>query len=529
MNSLIKHASLVCCCLLATATACRGHDPAGAAPEQLGKVSFTNSCDNAVQPEFERGVALLHSFWWQAGRSAFLKVIEQDPTCVIAMWGIAAINVGNPFATGPSPADAHQAQEAITRGRSIGAKTERERRYIEAIAAYYDLYPARPHVARMQALADAFEALAARYPDDDEAQIFRAIYLVGTQDPTDKTFGRTLQAAGILEAQFARHPDHPGVSHYLIHSYDYPPIAEQGLPAARRYAGIAPSAPHALHMPSHIFTRVGAWQDSIAANERSAAVSKAENAVDERLHAMDYLVYADLQLARDDDARRVVETSALVGMPARAGSFAVTAMPARYALERGAWREAAQLPPSESRTAYVRAMPAFARALGAARSGDAAAAERDVQALGQLVDALKEAKDRYWAAEVEVQHLAAAAWTDYSKGNHDNALLAMRRAADLEDTSEKSAVTPGRLVPARELLGDMLLESGNPADALREYEASLHRDPLRFRSLFGAGQAAAQSGNRDKARDFYRQLVDMSGAGGARPELGTARAYLAGN
>jgi tetratricopeptide (TPR) repeat protein len=528
MKCLVKRASLVCWLLLATATAGLGDDNAGVPPEKLGKVSFANSCDGAVQPAFERGVALLHSFWWQEGRKAFQQVLDRDPSCAIATWGIAAIDLGNPFATGPSPAEAQQAQDAIARGRSIGANTERERLYIEAIATYYD-GPVRPHIVRMKALADGFEALAARYPDDDEAQIFYAIYLVGTQDPTDKTFGRTLKAAGILEAQFARHPDHPGVSHYLIHSYDYPPIAEKGLPAARRYAGIAPSAPHALHMPSHIFTRVGAWKESIAANQRSVAVSKTENDTDAQLHAMDYLVYADLQLARDADALQVVEAITQVGTPtaARGSAFAIAAIPCRYALERGAWQEAAQLRPSESRVAYIRAMPVFARAIGAARAGDTVAAEKDVQELAELVDALKEAKDRYWATEVEVQHLSAMAWTDYAKGYIDGALTQMRGAADLEDTSEKNAVTPGRLIPARELLGDMLRDSGNPAGALGEYEASLRRDPRRFRSLFGAAQAAAASENRDAARDFYRQLVDIAGPDGMRKELGTAHAYLA--
>ena len=531
MNYPMRRTSLILCLLLATTTVSWSAEQIGKTPEQLGKLSFANSCDSAVQPTFERGVALLHSFWWQEGRKAFQQVLDKDPTCAIATWGIAAIDLGNPFATGPTPAQAKDAQEAIARGRSIGAKTEREKLYIEAIAAYYDGYPARPHVVRMKALANAFEALAARYPDDDETQIYYAIYLVGTQDPTDKTFARTLKAAGILEAEYAKHPDHPGISHYLIHSYDYPPIAEKGLPAARRYSDIAPSAPHALHMPSHIFTRVGAWQESIAANERAVAVSKSEHVVDEQLHSMDYMVYADLQLARDADARRVIDAIAQVGTPtaAVAAPFAIAAMPARYALERSAWGEAAQLAPSDSQIAYVRAMPVFAHALGAARSGDAAAAEKDVQALGQLVDALKAAKNQYWVTEVDVQRLSAAAWTDYAKGNRDSALALMRSAADLEDTSEKSAVTPGRLVPARELLGDMLLESGNPVGALKEYEASLLRDPRRFRSLFGAGQAAVKAGNRDKARYFYGQLVEMTGAGGTRPELGTARAYLASN
>lgn len=530
MRSVI-HAVAALSLSLAVGTAAWGHEYEGKAPEALGKVAFANSCSPAVQADFERGVALLHSFWFQEGRKAFQEVLDRDPGCAIATWGIAAIDIGNPFAAGASPAQAQEAQAAIARGRTIGAKTERERLYIDAIAAYYDHFAERPHGARMKSLSDAFEALAARYPKDDETQIFSALYLVATQDPTDKSFARTLKAAGILEAQFARHPDHPGVAHYLIHSYDYPPIAEKGLPAARRYADIAPSAPHALHMPSHIFTRVGAWQDSIATNTRSAAVSKAEHEPDQELHATDYMVYADLQLARDGDARDLAEAARHMTEGARGlgGAFARAAIPARYALERGAWREAAELQPVESQFPFIPAMTVFARAIGAARGGDAAAAEADMHKLGQAVDALRAAKNDYWATEVEVQYLAAGAWTAYAKGDRDGALKLMRQAADLEDTSEKSAVTPGRLVPARELLGDMLSESGHPAEALVEYEASQLRDPRRFRGLYGAGEAAAQAGNRDKARYFFGQLVEMAGSGGARPELTKGRQYLASN
>jgi hypothetical protein len=523
----VTRTSIAFSLLLTTATASWGGE-ADKAREQLGKVSFPNSCDSAVQAMFQRGVALLHSFWWQKGRQAFLDVLEKDPSCAIATWGIATIDIGNPFATGPSPAQAQQAQEAIAHGRSIGAKTERERLYIEAIASYYDRF-AEPHAARMKSLADAFEALATRYPHDDETQTFYALYMAATQPADDRSFARTLQAAAILDAQFAKHPDHPGVAHYLIHSYDYAPLAEKGLAAARRYADIAPSAPHALHMPSHIFTRVGAWEESIATNQRAVEASRTEHEVHQELHSLDYMLYADLQLARDDDAVHLVEAMRQVGAPtaARTDSFAIAASLARYAIERGAWSEAAQLPSSESKIPYIQAIPVFARALGAARSGNAAAAEKDVQELGQFVDALKAAKDSYWATEVEVQRLGATAWTAYAKGDRAGALRLMREAADLEDKSEKSAVTPGRLVPARELLGDMLLDSSRPAEALTEYEASLVQDPRRFRSLSGAGQAAAQARNRDKARYFFGQLVEMVGSGGARPELDKAREYLA--
>jgi tetratricopeptide (TPR) repeat protein len=516
---------------LSLATAAAWAQSISKPPEQLGRVSFANSCTSAVQATFERAVALLHSFWWREGEKTFREVLERDPNCAIATWGIATILIGNTFAAGPTAAQAQQAQEAIERGRAIGAKTERERLFIEAVAEYYERFADRTHAARIKSLSDAFENLAERFPGDDEAQIFSAIYLTATQQPTEKTFASALKAAAILEVQFKKHPDHPGVAHYLIHSYDYPPIAEKGLAAAKRYAEIAPSAPHALHMPSHIFTRVGAWQDSAATNLRSASVAKAEKEFGQQLHSMDYLVYAYLQFARDADAQRVVEEAPGVQStePGQGTPYALAAIPARYAIERGAWKEAAQLQPQATRLRYIAAFTHFARALGAARGGDAAAAERDVQELARIVDALKTAKDAYWTTEVEVQRLGAAAWVAFARGKREAALDLMRAAADLEDKSEKSAVSPGRLVPAHELLGDMLLESGKPAEALSEYERSQLRDPNRFRSLYGAGQAAAQSGNRDKARYYFSRLIDMAGSGDLRPEMEKTRQYLARN
>ena len=515
---------------LATATAAWAQT-IGKPPEQLGKVVFANSCAPAVQASFERAVALLQSFWWQEGEKTFREVLEHDPNCAIATWGIATILIGNTFAAGPTPAQAQRAKEAIERGRAIGAKTERERFFIEAIAEYYDRLGDRPHGARIKSLSDAFEVLAKRFLDDDEAQIFSAIYLTATQSPTEKTFSSALKAASILEVQFKKHPDHPGVAHYLIHSYDYPPIAEKGLTAAKRYSEIAPSAPHALHMPSHIFTRVGAWRESARMNERSAAVGKAEKEFGDQLHAMDYLVYAYLQLGRDADARRVVEEaqSTRSASASQATPYALAAIPARYAVERGAWNEAARLEPQENRFRFTVAFTHFARALGAARSGEPAAAERDVQELARIAEALKAAKDTYWTTEVEVQRLGASAWAAQAKGERDEALKLMRASVELEAKSEKSAVSPGRLVPANELLGDMLLDDGKPAEALAAYEQSQVRDPNRYRSLYGAGQAAAQSGNRDKARYYFSRLIDMTGSGDLRPETEKARRYLASN
>jgi tetratricopeptide (TPR) repeat protein len=475
-------------------------------------------------------VALLHSFSWQEGEKAFREVLENDPNCAIATWGIASILIGNTFGVGPTPEEAQKAKEAIARGRAIGPKTERERFYIEAVAEYYDRFSDRSHGARMKLLANAFEIVAKRFSDDDEAQIFYAIYLTATQEPTDKSFAAALKAAEILEAQFVKHPEHPGVAHYLIHSYDYPPIADKGLMAAKRYAEIAPSAPHALHMPSHIFTRVGAWEDSVATNRRSAAASKAANEPGGGLHAMDYMVYAYMQLARDREASRVVEEAQRVTVlgSGQGGPYAFAAIPARFTIERGMWKDAMQLQPRASRFPQTEAMTYFARALGAARNGDPVAAEKDVGELARIVAALKAAKDDYWATEVEVQRLGTAAWTAYAKGSREEALTLMRSAAELEDKSEKSAVTPGRIIPARELLGDMLLEMSRPAEALQAFETSEKHDPNRFRGLYGASKAASLAGDQAKAKSYYEKLlVLVQNADTERPELKEAKTFLA--
>src|SRR6266545_7955051 len=369
--------------------------------DKLGKVEFPNSCSPAVQEKFLRGVAMLHSFYYSATQKAFEEVAAEDNSCAIAAWGYASILMSNPLqGIGASLKSAELAQAAIDKGRKMGAKTQRERDYLEAVGAYYEDFANRPERARQLARAKAYEALAANYPDDDEAQIFYALYLAGAQTASDQTYSAYLKAAAILEKQFAKHPDHPGVAHYLIHSYDAPPIAAQGLPAARRYAVIAPDAPHALHMPSHIFTRVGAWTESLATNRRSADVARKSNDPDDALHALDYMTYAYLQLARDGDARRTWdEARTLTGInPARATAYyALAAMPARYVVERGTWSDAAKLAPSLSNFPFTEAMTHFARALGAARSGDPAAAQTDIEKIAALRDRLKAAKNDYWA------------------------------------------------------------------------------------------------------------------------------------
>lgn len=499
---------------------------------KVGKVNFANSCAPAVQADFARGVAMLHSFWFGAGEQTFRDVLAKDPSCAIANWGIASILMSNPLSgAGPTPKDAEKAQAAIDLGRRIGAKTQRERDYIESVAAYYQDWANRPERTRQEARAKAFEALAAHYPDDDEAQIFSALYIAGTQSQADQTYAAYLKAAAILEKEFAKYPDHPGVAHYLIHVYDAPPIAAQGLTAARRYAEIAPDAPHALHMPSHIFTRVGAWEDSASTNRRSYEAAIKGNEFPEAFHASDYEVYADLQLARDAAALGAIEDAFKVTVRSPAPptvSYASAAMPARYAVERGDWRAAMQLAPAAGGVPYTEAITWFARALGAARSGDVTAAEQDAAELAVRHKTLVETGNGYWATEVDVQQRAAAGWIAFAQKKTDDALKLMREAADLEDKNEKHIVTPGRILPARELLGDMLLEAGQPALALEAYEASQHREPNRFRGYYGAARAAEAAGDRDKATAYYGKLLALAkNADTQRPELARAAAYVA--
>jgi tetratricopeptide (TPR) repeat protein len=499
---------------------------------RLGKVAFANSCDAKVQGELQRAVAMLHSFWFSAGEKAFRHVLDDDPGCGVATFGIAAILMNNPLAgQGASPKAAESARAAIDQGRRVGAETQRERDYIEAVASYYADFASRPERARQASRAQAFEALAAKYPDDDEAQIFAALYVAGTQSQADQTYAAYLKAAGVLEKQFVKYPDHPGVAHYLIHSYDAPPIAQQGLQAARKYSRIAPDAPHALHMPSHIFTRVGAWQDSVAGNRRSADVAKADNNGNEAFHAADYMIYANLQLGRDQEARKVLDEFAreVKTNPAVfVGPYAAAAMPARVALERNDWAAASQLAPQPSQFAFVDAITTFSRALGAARKGDVSAAEEEAGKLETQHKALLEAKNNYWATEVEVQRVAAAAWIAKAKGQNDDALRLMRAAADMEDRNEKHIVTPGRVVPARELLGDLLMEMKQPAAALKEYEQSQLREPNRLRGFAGAAAAADAAGERDKARQQYARLLELTReADSPLPEVARAKTYLA--
>ncbi|HXV60854.1 MAG TPA: hypothetical protein VEK15_09175 [Vicinamibacteria bacterium] len=512
------------------------HAREGMPPERLGKVHFATSCSPGVEKDFDRAVALLHSFWFSAAIEAFQNVHAKDPECAMAHWGIAMSWWGNPFG-GFRPGKAiAEGTTAVEKGKAAKASTERERGYIAAVELLYKDAATVDQRTRTLAYEKAMERLSASYPEDPEARIFYALSLDQTSLPTDKTYANLLKAAEILEREFQTQPDHPGIAHYIIHSYDVPPLAPKALDAAQRYAKIAPDAPHALHMPSHTFTRVGYWQESIETNIASAEAARKDKAPSEELHALDYQTYAYLQTAQDEAAKKVLEQIPAIGAqiqanapgaaaPAPAGWFALAAIPARYALERNAWAEAAALVPQKTGFAWIDAVTYFARALGAARSGNPAAAVQDVEKLNALAAALREAKDAYWTSQVEIQAATGSAWIAFAEGKTEEALARMREAAEMEDRTEKSAISPGPLKPARELLGEMLLEAGKPAEALAEFEATMKKEPNRFRGLYGAAVAAERSSSQEKARRYYEQLVTICERGDAagRPELESAR------
>jgi hypothetical protein len=508
---------------------------------ELGTVHFKTSCTAPAQPTFDRAVALLHSFDFGRAGDDFNRAIAADPGCAIAHWGIALTRWGNPFAAGIRPAAQIQlGREAIARANAAGAKTDRERGYIDAASRLFADAERGTQGARVDAYRDAMAALSARYPDDSEAAIFYALALAFAASPEDKTFADQLKAGAILDRLFAAQPDHPGLAHYIIHTYDVPPLASRGLEAARRYARIAPAAPHALHMPSHTFTRVGYWQESIDANVAAAKSARAEGATSEELHATDYQAYAYLQMGRDRAAAQAVAAlpemalrfdpqKVTAAAPPAAGFFALAAVPARYALERGAWAEASKLELYRGPLAWADAMTWFARAIGAARSGDAAGARTAVDALQRLQERLVGEGERYWAEQVEIQRRGASAWTAMAEGRASDALADMQSAADREDATEKNAITPGPLAPARELLGDMLVAMKRPSEALGAYEQALTREPNRFRTVYGAGHAAALTGNRAKARDYFQQLIKICAQADKpeRQEIAEARRFLA--
>ena len=505
------------------------HDHAHAGG-RLGTVAFPSSCSAQARPLVERGVAMLHSFWFDQALRTFGEAAAADSGCAMAYWGTAMTLLGNPF-TGVAPPrpQLESALAAAQRAVELAAgATPREQGYAAAVLALYEGFEAGDYRARMQAHEEALRRLREAAPDDPEAAIFYARAVIANAPPSDLTFARQRFAAEILEPLFRAQPEHPGLAHYTIHAFDAPATAQQGLEAARRYAGIAPAAPHALHMPSHIFTRLGYWDESIDANRRSAAAEPDSNAA---VHPMDYLVYAYLQQGRDADARRVVDRAIQNSDRFYNGiqGYNFAAMPARYALERARWDEAAGLRVPTGAWPQIEAVVRFARAVGAARSGSAAAGGEEVARLGVLLDSLSARRDAYWGTIVGAQRLAAEAWLARAAGDDARALQLAREAAELEETVEKHPVTPGPLLPARELEGDLLMELGRPADAQRAYEQTLTREPNRARTLAGAARAARQAGDTAAARRHYEALLRlMEHADPDRTEAAEARAFLAG-
>ncbi len=514
----------------------------GAIPEQLGEVTFPVSCSAAAQKEFNRAMALFHSFWFEPAKKSFAKVLEHDPNCGMAHWGIAIMSMGNPFAWPPNPNALKAGAAAMAEAQRMGAKSERERDYIAALAVFFKDWETSDHRPRALAFENAMKGVTARYPQDIEAQILYALVLNATALPTDKTLSNQLKAASMLEPLFKKYPNHPGIAHYLIHTYDYTELAEKGLPAARAYAKIAPSVPHALHMPSHIFSRVGLWQEMVESNRASYLRAKSELkettlgvGTYDALHAMDYMVFAHLQQAQDKTAKQLLdEVVAIrkVNVENFVAAYAFAAIPARFALERGDWKQVAalQLLPTDlawSKFPQAEAILVFARGLGGARIGDVAAAQKDVERLHALKEAMTAAKMGYWAGQTDFQIKTVKAWIAFAQKRHDEAVQLMRAAAEAEDASDKHPVTPGNIAPSRELLGEMLMALNQPGQAFADFERSLNRDPNRFRGIYGAARAAEASGNRQAARDYYTNLLTLTeNRDTERQELARAKAFL---
>jgi hypothetical protein len=523
-TTMLRPRILGACVLLLAAegVSAQEHSHAAGSWENLGDVHFSTSCNEAAQKEFDRAVALLHSFQFSRAIQGFNATLKDDMTCGVAYWGIALSDWSNPLAPGKKDASQKGAGRAsVELGKKTGAKTERERENIAAVGVLYNDYERTPQSVRLIAYRDAMAGLAAKYPNDNEAQIFYALAIVESEDPADKTYSGRLKAGAMLEKLFQEQTNHPGLAHYIIHTYDVPPLAPRALEAARRYSEIAPDAPHALHMPSHTFTRTGYWQDSINSNVAAAASAKREGQTAEELHASDYLTYAYLQTGQDEAAQSVLNSlpeidarfdpKAVIGGAGApsAGYFALAAIPARYALERRDWMQAAHLDPRETPFPFTEAMTWFARGYGSARLGQVAGAYKAVAALKQIRERLLKLDESYWALQVQIQELEVQAWAQMAEGKKDEGLRQIVSAALLEDGTEKSAVTPGPLAPAREQLAEMLLQVNQPGAALGQFEETLKKEPARFRALYGAGYAAQLNGSTQSSRSYFRELLKL--------------------
>src|SRR2546429_3261133 len=522
-----------------------------------GKVEFPVSCAPAVQPEFARGVALLHSFFYEEARRVFTSVAEQDPNCAMAQWGIA-MRCWHPIWTPPTPDEMRAGKAAIVKAMAMNAGTDRERGFITALSVYYNTPdssntgavgqschgPVGPR-DRVIAYEKAMHQLCDKYPDDFEVQAFYAfaVLAVGYATPNDTTLSKQLEAAALFEKLWKQNPNHPGVVHYLIHCYDYPALAQRGLAAAQSYGAIAPWVPHALHMPSHIFTRLGMWDESIAANGASAEASRAYAAMRHRdateaeeLHALDYMAYSYLQEARDTEAKKIVDLAGKVRKTNPelefSAAYALAAIPTRYAFERNDWASAATLTvpnlPHWSSFPFMEALIEYGHALGRAHTGDLDGARKAIARMQQLRDATKDPKFDYFKNHLDLQMQAASAWIAASEGKKSEAIEMLRRAADAEDILGKHPVSPGAFVPIREQLGSLLLERGQSKEAQREFEAGLKIYPGRFRGLYGAAQAAEKNGDKKNASRYYAKLAaQTTNATGSRDELNHVREFRA--
>jgi tetratricopeptide (TPR) repeat protein len=495
--------------------------------EKLGTLSFPTSCNPKVQAEFERGVAMIHSYWFLIARRVFEGVLQQDPGCAIAYWGIAMDQLGNSLVGPPPRAQAEAAWAALEKAREIGAKTERERGWIDALRAYFRDHDKVDVDTRLRAYNKAMEEMAQRYPDDYEVQVVYALTLQASASKTDLTYANQLKSVAILEKLFEQNPQHPGVSHFIIHAYDFAPLADRGIAAAKRYASIAPAVPHARHMPSHIYSMVGMWEDSIASNASALEIQP------DYYHAADFSVYAHLQLAQDSRAKALIEKALATpprgDRPSGFGNFmAKAAMETRYLLDRGDWQGAAAMPMNPTGAPMADSIYRFTRGLGMARSGNVAGAKAEIEAMRAVRTALQRADQSYWADRTEEQMLAISAWVAVKEGVGDQAVRLMRAAADGEDGSLKNVIMENRLYPLREMLAELLLEVGEPAAALKEYETAIKQTPNRYRAFWGAARASDAAGNRAQASEYFGKLVNLAkNADIERPEVREAKAFLA--
>ncbi|MGC2447723.1 MAG: hypothetical protein WA477_08760 [Candidatus Sulfotelmatobacter sp.] len=510
------------------------HEHASAEPEKLGTVQFATSCNPAVQGDFNRAVAMLHSFWYQKSGETFAQIARVDPGCAMAEWGVAMTHYRQLWDP-PTPADLEAGWAAVQKAKSIPPRSPHEQAYIAAMEAFYKDGDRIDHHSRALAYEHAMEQLHAQYPEDREASIFYALALRANALPSDKTYADQKRATTILEAIFAEQPDHPGLAHYIIHCDDYPSLAPQALKAARRYAQIAPDAPHALHMPSHIFTRLGLWQESIHSNLASAAAARKQGLTGDQLHATDYLVYAYLQIGQGRDARALVESMPTVrpnDAAYFAGLYATASIPARLAIEEHRWTDAATLTVAPNtfpggRYRWTETDFYFARGLGAARSRDVVRARNALEQLASIQGDLSHNGDQLSASLVDIQRKTISAWVSFAQGRKDQGLIEMRSAADQEDAIDRPPVAPGPIVPARELLGEMLMESQQPVLALEAFEADLRVAPGRFNGLYGAGRAAGSAGDLTKAGNYFSQLLaNCPQADTENPAVREAREFL---